>query len=151
MFFKRENRPHFSIVLPDNHMLCYTVQGEPGLAFNFISNSKFYMNALFVSNSEESHGTFVGTLGIVLWDSPSNISKFIFNGTSKEIFVFGNDVFSLDAKSVQGLYIHNNELSISHSPKRSGNPSVRVSLGNVGLDFIVRFTRKHLEIFWETS
>jgi len=52
--------PHFSIVPPDNHMLCYTVQGEPGLIFNLTSNVKLYMNALF--GSEERNGTFIGAL-----------------------------------------------------------------------------------------
>jgi len=141
--------PHFSIVLPDNHMLCYTVQGEPGLIFNLISNAKFYMNALFTYSSEERNGTFIGALGIVPWGSSSNVTKLVFNGTSKEILVF-DDVFTLDAKTVQGLYLHSNEMSISRSPKHSSNPSVRVSLGDMGLDFTARFTQKHLEIFWES-
>lgn len=142
--------PHFSIVLPDNHMLCYTVQGEPSLVFNLISNAKFYMNALFIPNSEERHGTFIGALGIVLWNSTSNITKLVFNGTNKEILIFGEEVLTLNAKTIQGLYIHSNEMSISRSPKRSGHPSVRISLGDIKLDFNVRFTQKHLEIFWES-
>jgi len=40
--------PHFSIMLPDNNMLCYTVQGKRGSVFNLISNKNFHMNALFV-------------------------------------------------------------------------------------------------------
>ena len=31
-----------------------------------------------------------------------------------------------------------------------GNPSVRVSLEDTGVDFTVRFTRKHLEMFWDS-
>ena len=142
--------PHFSIVLPDNNMLCYTVQGKPGFVFNLISNTKMYMNALFTLGSDERNGTFIGALGIVLRNSSVNNTRLIFNGTSKEILFFGDGSLTLDAKTVQGLYIHNNELSISRSPHRRGTPSVRVSLGDMGLDFSVRFTRKHLEIFWES-
>jgi len=40
--------PHSSIMLPDNNMLCYTVQGKRGSVFNLISNKNFHMNALFV-------------------------------------------------------------------------------------------------------
>ena len=44
--------PHFSIVLPEsNKVLCYTVQGEHGFAFNLISNKKLQMNAKFVADS----------------------------------------------------------------------------------------------------
>ena len=142
--------PHFSIVLPDNHMLCYTVQGEPGLVFNLISNKKFYMNALFTFSYVERNATFIGALGIVLWNSSSDITKLIFNGTSKEILIVGNEILTLDAKTVQGVYIQSNGASISYSPKRTGNPSVRVSLEDTGVDFTVRFTRKHLEMFWDS-
>jgi len=142
--------PHFSIVLPDNNMLCYSVEGEPGLIFNLISNTKFYMNALFTLSSDDRNGTFIGALGIVLWKSPSNITKLMFDGIRKQILVFGDGVLTLDAKTVQGLYLHKNELSISRSPKRSGTPSVMVSLRDVGLNFTVRFTRKHLEMFWDS-
>ena len=142
--------PHFSIVLPDNHMLCYTVQGEPGLVFNLISNKKFYMNALFTFSFIERNATFIGALGIVLWNSSSDITKLIFNGTSKEILIVGNEILTLDAKTVQGVYIQSNGPSISYSPRPTGNPSVRVSLQDTGVDFTVRFTRKHLEMFWDS-
>ena len=142
--------PHFSIVLPDNHMLCYTVQGEPGLVFNLISNKHLYMNALFTFSYVDRNATFIGALGIVLWNSSSDITKLIFNGTSKEILVVGDELLTLDAKTVQGLYIESNGPTISYSTKRSGNPSVRVSLKNTGVDFTVRFTRKHLEMFWDS-
>ena len=141
--------PHFSIVLPDNHMLCYTVQGKPGFVFNLISNTKMYMNALFVLGSDERNGTFIGTLGIVFRNTSYNNTKLMFNGTSKEITFFGDESLTLDAKTVQGLYIYNSQLSISRSPRRSGTPSVRVRFRDMGLDFTVRFTRKHLEMFWQ--
>jgi len=132
--------PHFSIVLPDNHMLCYTVQGEPGLVFNLISNAKFYMNALFAYSSEEWTRTSMGALP---WSSLSNVTKLVFNGTSRDISFFGDDVFTLNAKTVQGLDIHSSELSLSHSPKCSSNPSVMISLG----DITARFTQNTLKYF----
>jgi len=50
--------------------------------------------------------------------SSFNVTKLVFNGTSKELLVFRDDLFTLDAKTVQGLDIHSSELSLSCSPKR---------------------------------
>ena len=42
--------PHFLVPLFSNHLLCYSIQGYPGLAFNLIYNKNFIINAQFVDS-----------------------------------------------------------------------------------------------------
>ena len=144
--------PHFSVVLPDNEMLCYTVQGQPGSAFNLISNDKFYMNALYVPNSGQRNATWIGSLGFVIGNDQqsSNSTKLIIDATSKSISV-GNEI-NLDAKDIRKLHLKNGEVltSMSNTKKHKGSPCVSFILEDVGLQFTVRFTRKHLEMFWQS-
>ena len=139
--------PHFSILLPNNKLFCYTIQGEHGSVFNLISNKNLHMNALFVPNSGKRNATWIGALGIVIFN---NQTKLKFDGRVGLIHI--GDRIPLAAKSIQGIHFHSGELSISkfHGDKRKGNPSVMVSLDDIGLHFTVRFTRKHLEIFWQS-
>jgi hypothetical protein len=51
--------PHFSIVLPSSRLLCFTVQGEHGFAFNLINNEHLHMNALFVPDSQRPMWSFM--------------------------------------------------------------------------------------------
>lgn len=140
--------PHFSIILPDSKKLCYTIQGECGSVFNLISSEELYINALFVPNAGERNATWIGSLGVVIRNGQFNVTTLKFDGTNKQIFI--GDGITLDAKSVQDLYLYNgNKLSMStvREKKHSGKPSVRVSL-DVGIHFTVKFTQKHLDAFW---
>ena len=140
--------PHFSIVLADNKRLCYTVQGEHGSVFNLISNKNFHMNALFVPNSGVRNATWIGSLGVVMWNGRSNVTKLKFDAASKEIHL--GDGITLAAKSVRDFRLHSGELYISivSTKKQRANPTVKVNLEDVGLNFTVRFTQKHLEMSW---
>jgi len=142
--------PHFSVVLPDNQILCYTVQGEHDSVFNLISHKNLHMNALFVPNSGKRNATWIGALGVVIGNSQqsSNVTKITINATSKNICV--GDGITLAAKNVQELHVQHGELlsSIPNTQKDSGVPRVKVILEDVGLQFVVRFTQQHLEVFW---
>ena len=144
--------PHFSIVLPDDEMLCYTVQGQPGSVFNLISNDMFHMNALFVPNSGQRNATWIGSLGFVIGNDQqlSNSTKLIIDATTKSISV--GDEMNLDAKDLRKLHLKNGEVltSMSNTKKHKGSPRVSVILEDVGLQFTVRFTQKHLEMFWQS-
>ena len=144
--------PHFSVVLPENQILCYTVQGERGSVFNLISHKILHMNALFVPNSGKRNATWIGALGVVIGNSQqsSSVTKITINATSKNICV--GDGITLAAKNVQELHIKHGELlsSISNTQKDSGVPRVKIILEDVGLQFIVRFTQHHLEVFWQS-
>ena len=56
--------PHFSVALPSNHMLCYTVQGDQDTTYTLLSNSRMQMNALFVPDSERRDVIWIGSLGM---------------------------------------------------------------------------------------
>ena len=144
--------PHFSIKLPDSQMLCYSVQGERGSVFNLISSKNIHINALFVPNSGKRIATWIGTLGVVVGNSlqSSNVTKITINATSKNIWL--GDGFELAAKNVLELHIKQGELLSSkpNTQKHSGIPRVKVVLEDVGLEFIVRFAQKHLEVFWQS-
>ena len=141
--------PHFSIVLTDSHMLCYTVQGEHGSVFNLISDKNVHMNALFVSNSGRRNATWIGALAVVIGNGPqlSNVTKITIDATSKNICV--GDGITLAAKDVHKLHLKHGEL-LSSTSKQGGNPKVKIILEDVGLQFTVKFTQKHLEMFWQS-
>ena len=143
--------PHFSIMLPDNNMLCYTVQGKRGSVFNLISNKNFHMNALFVPNPGERNVTWIGSLGIVMWNNYSNATKLKFEASSKQIHM--GDGITIPAKSVSDLHFNSGELcmSIVNTRKHTRKSTVRVNLEDVGLFFTIKFTLKHLEMFWHST
>ena len=134
-------------------MLCYTVQGEHGFAFNLISNKKLHMNAKFVPDSVRSEVTWIGSLGIVVKNAhyrESNATKLRFDAKSKEIYIENKVV--LKAKKVDGLTLRNGKLTINEAPprKKTGICSVRVVFTDVGLDFTVNFVKEHLDMFWHS-
>jgi len=138
-------------MLPDSNMLCYTVQGEHGSVFNLISSKLFHMNALFVPNPGQRNVTWIGALGIVIGNrQKSNVTRITIDAANRSIYV--GDGITLAAKDVHKLHLQHGELlsSISNTQKHSGNPRVKVILEDVGLQFIVRFQQKHLEIFWQS-
>ena len=142
--------PHFSIVLPNNELFCYTIQGERGSVFNLISNKNFHMNALFMAKYRRKNATRIAALGVVIFNKQSSNTKLTFDGRVGLISI-GNGT-SLAAENIQGIHFHRGELSVSRvqGPKQDVEPRVIVSLDDIGLHFNVRFTRKHLEIFWQS-
>ena len=142
--------PHFSIILPDNNMLCYTVQGKRGSIFNLISNKNFQMNALFVPNSGGRNATWIGSLGIVM-ENNNYYSRLKLEASSKQIHM--GDGIVIPAESISELHFNSGELciSIANTRQRTGKLGVRVSLEDVGLFFTIKFTQKHLEMFWHST
>ena len=64
--FFTEGDPHFSVPLLSKEVLCYSIQGYSGLAFNLIHNRDFVINALFVDTEEDtSEATWIGKLAVV--------------------------------------------------------------------------------------
>ena len=152
--------PHFSISLPDGRLLCYTVQGMHGFAFNLISSERFHMNAMFVPDARRAEVTWIGSLGMVIHQMTeyqgSNFTKITFTAKSKEINIGGK--VTLHATKVDKLTFENGKISISEaSPtatrfRNAHYPSVTVNLREVGLHFTVMFVGdQHLDLFWHSS
>ena len=142
--------PHFSIVLPNNELFCYSIQGEIGSVYNLISNKNLLMNALFVAKYRNKNSTRIGALGVVIFNSQSSNTKLTFDGRVGLIRI--GDKTPVAAESIQRILFHNGKLSVSRvrGQEMEDNPSVIVSLDDFGLHFTVRFTRIHLEIFWQS-
>jgi len=146
--------PHFSIVLPSGKLLCYTVQGEHGFVFNLISNKKLSMNAMFVPDSRREEVTWLGSIGIVVWNSGykmSNATYLRFETKGKKIYI--GDKVVLEAKNIEKLSFNNGKLTISEAPPAEGfkYPSVEIDLRDVGLNFTIKFTNEHLDLFWHST
>ena len=143
--------PHFAIYLQSGKLLCYTVQGEHGFAFNLISNEKVHMNALFVPDSQREEVTWIGSLGIVVKNTHfqgSNTTRLQFDSKVNQIHI--NDKVTLEARNIDMLTFRNGKLSISEGPviESFHYPSVRVNLDDLGMQFTVNFTGEHLDMMW---
>ena len=143
--------PHFAIFLPSGRLLCYTVQGEHGFAFNLISNAKIHMNALFVPDARREEVTWIGSLGIVVQDTHfqgSNTTRIRFESKLNEIHI--NDKVTLEAKNIEAITFHSGKMVISEGPmlEEFRYPSVRVNLDDLRMSFTVNFTGEHLDMMW---
>ena len=146
--------PHFSIVLPSGRLLCFTVQGEHGFAFNLISNEHLHMNALFVPDSQREEVTWMGSLGIIAHyatNSYQGSNKTSLRFEAKDNRVHIGDKVTLDARGIHSLVFRNNKMFITEAEgeKREAYPSVTVNMEDVGLYFTIRFVGEHLDIYWD--
>ena len=72
------NDPHFYLPLGIGDHLCFSVQGEPNFAFNLINSKYIQLNAQFMlpaedkSNTIANVSTFLGDLGIVIWNDDTS-------------------------------------------------------------------------------
>ena len=128
--------PHFSILLPSGKLLCYTVQGEHGFAFNLIASKKVYMNAMFVPDSRRTEVTWLGSIGVVVPNSHyqgSNMTRLKFDVDTKEVHI--GEKVTLKAKSIATLTFQNGKLTISEAPPKIKfeYPAVKVNLEDASL------------------
>ena len=142
--------PHFSIKLPSGEFLCFSVQGEHGFVFNLISNPQLQMNALFVPDALRSEVTWFGSIGVVIKNvfKKSNSTELRFVANEKMVYI--GDGIKLNAKNVEKLTFSRGKLTISEAKreKQRSRPEIQVHLEDHGLDFIVHFTKDHLDMVW---
>ena len=68
------NDPHFYLPLANGDHICFSVQGGPNLVFNLINSKYIQLNAQFrlaaedESNAIANVSTFLGDLGIMIWN-----------------------------------------------------------------------------------
>ena len=146
--------PHFSIALPSGKLLCYSVQGEHGFAFNLIRNKMIHMNAMFVPDSRREEVTWLGSIGIIVHNSgykKSNGTALRFEAKDKTIHL--GDKVILKAKSIEKLTFSDGKLFISEAPPTEGfkYPAVYVDLRDVELSFTIKFMNEHLDLFWHST
>ena len=132
-------------------MLCYSIQGVPGLAFNLLSSRHLIINALFIDSvNDPTQATWIGKLAIIpqhtgnsqpiIFDSESQSIKIVDQGTFKSQFlqhVIINETGSIAVKTTRGVN------------RQDGNPTVTVYLTNPVASFDVTFYKDHLDVNWK--
>lgn len=132
--------PHFSVFLPSGKLLCFTVQGEHGLAFNLISSKQLHINAMFVRDSEREEVTWMGSLGIVIKGTANtyyqgqNKTSLKFDASTRQIQI--GEKVTLDAMNIEKLEFHGGKLVISEATLQNKKQlSVDIDLLDLGLHF----------------
>lgn len=147
--------PHFTVILPSNKLLCYSIQGQHHSSYNLISNKNLLMNAHFLPDSRREEVTWIGALGIVIKNSTfrdSPQTKLVF--AAKTATVSLNNKAILKAKNIDKIIFKHGRVSISeHHLVVVGikYPSVFINLEDVGLSFTVMFVNEHLDLFWHST
>lgn len=143
--------PHFSIKLTSGEFLCFSVQGEHGFVFNLISSPQLQMNALFVPDVLRPEVTWFGSVGMMIKNvfKKANSTKLRFTADEKMVYI--GDSVKLNANSVEKLTFSKGKLTVSEAKRETGErsrPEVQVNLEDLGMDFVVRFTKNHLDMIW---
>ena len=134
--------------LLSKQVLCYSIQGYPGLAFNLIHNKNFTVNAQFVDSiGDKTEATWIGKLAII----PQNVTSsnpVIFDSVNHEVIVVGQG--SLSASMIKEIIFNKNGAVkfIQAVERQSGNPTVHVTYSKPQADFDVTFHTNHLNINW---
>ena len=108
------------------------------------------MNALFIPDALRPEVTWFGSIGMVINNvfKKSNSTKLRFVADQKMVYI--GDGVKLNAESVEKLTFSRGKFTISETKggKEKSRPEVQVNLEDLGMDFVVRFTKNHLDMVW---
>ena len=142
--------PHFSIPLPSNEMLCYSIQGYSGLAFNLISNPHITINALFIDSiNDQTEATWIGKLAVIP-SSKDDGTAVTFNSVDQKVEIQNEGIFKAFAIEQISINSHDN-ITVKFTKgmmKQNANPRVRVVYSKQLATFDVTFHSNHLDIDW---
>ena len=131
-------------------MLCYSIQGYAGLAFNLISNSYITINALFIDSiNDQSEATWIGKLTVIPISEDDGISV-TFNSVDQQVEVQNEGKFKASIIEQININSHNN-ITVKLTKgmrKQNGNARVRVVYSKQSAIFDVTFHSNHLDIDW---
>jgi len=140
--------PHFIVPLPSKELLCYSIQGYPGLAFNLIYNRNFIINAQFVDSvGDTSEATWIGKLAVIPHNSNSS-NAIVFDSVDQRVTVVDHGSFK--ASSMRKIIIsEDGKIKFTQAVEsQTGNPRVHVQYTNPRADFDVTFHSNHLNVDW---
>ena len=140
--------PHFTVPLLSKELLCYSIQGYPGLAFNLIYTKNFIINAQFVDSvGDTSEATWIGKLAVIPHHI-NNSEAILFDSAEQTVTVVGHGSFK--ASTIKKIIIsEGNKIKFFQGiEKQTGNPTVHVSYTNPQADFDVNFHSNHLNVDW---
>ena len=142
--------PHFKVPLQSKQVLCYSIQGYPGLAFNLIYNENFIINAYFVSSmGDNNEATWIGKLAVVARNGNKSNSV-IFDSVNQEVIMVSQGSFKA-AVIKQIIFNDEGKISVKFTKglsKQAGNPAVHVEYYKPRSDFDVIFHHNHLNVDW---
>ena len=145
--------PHFMVPLLSKEVLCYSIQGYPGLAFNLISNKNFVINAHFVDSiGDSSEATWIGKLAVI----PKNNNKsdaVIFDSVNQDVIMVGHGKFKA-AIIDQITFNKDGKMSVKFSKNKQNdgkNPVIHVKYEKPLAKFDVEFFKHHLDVDWDIN
>ena len=141
--------PHFIVPLLSKKILCYSIQGYPGLAFNLISNKHFVINAQFIDSiGDSTEATWIGKLSVIS-QSKNKSEAVVFNSVDQDVTIIGKGSFK--AKVIKQINFTRND-SVKFTQRVTippGNPSVHVVFDDPQAKFDVTFYKNHLNVDWK--
>ena len=145
--------PHFMVPLLSKEILCYSIQGYPGLAFNLISNKNFVINAHFVDSvGDSSEATWIGKLAVIP-KSNNKSDAVIFDSVNQEVILVGQGMFKA-AMIDRIAFNKDGKMSVKFrkfNQLESNNPIIHVIYEKPLAKFDVEFYKHmhHLNVDWD--
>ncbi|XP_065894701.1 IgGFc-binding protein-like isoform X2 [Dysidea avara] len=143
-----EGDPHFTVPLLSAEVLCYSIQGYSGLAFNLVYNENFVINALFVdTEGDTSEATWIGKLAVI----PQNVNQsnaIVFDSVNQEVVVVGQGSFKAAMVKKVVFTEHGTAKFTDTVQKQHGNPILHVMYSKPRAKFDVTFHKNHLNVDW---
>ena len=131
-------------------MLCYSIQGYSGLAFNLISNYHITINALFITSiNDQTEATWIGKLAVIP-SIKNDGTAVIFNSINQDVEIQNQGKFKASVIGQININSHNN-ITVKFTKgmvKKKGNPHVRVVYSKQQAIFDITFYSNHLDIDW---
>ena len=140
--------PHFIVPLKSGKMLCYSIQGYPGLVFNLIHSQSIIINAQFIDSIHDTtEATWIGKLAVISQHVPKTQIA-IFDSINKEIIIFGYGKIKAAVIKNITFYESGKVKFIQAMKKEGGNPIIHVQYMEEQANFVVEFYKNHLDINW---
>ena len=143
--------------LTNGDHICFSVQGEPNFAFNLINSKYIQLNAQFVlpaedeSNTIVNSSTFLGDLGIVIWNKDTSKPVVIHVSAQDRSVKLDNSITVVKDKPVY-VDVSNGTVDINLNSERltaklMKDESAWLYIDTEGFGIKVRFYKKHLDLF----
>ena len=143
--------PHFMVPLLSKEVLCYSIQGYPGLAFNLIYNKNFVINALFINSIEDKiEATWIGKLAVIP-KSSNKSDAIIFDSVNQEVIMVGQGKFKAEMID-KIVFSKDGNMSVkftTNEQNKGRNPTIHVTYAKPLANFGVKFYKNHLDVNWD--
>ena len=129
-------------------MLCYSIQGYAGLAFNLIHSKSIIINAQFIDSiNDTTEATWIGKLAVISQHVPK-VQIAIFDSIKKEVIIFGyGKIKAAVIKSIT-FYESGRIKCLQAIKEEAGNPTIHVQYIEEQANFVVEFHKNHLDVNW---